>query len=80
MLEIETVEAEKGFGGLLERVERGEEIVIMRRGKPVAKLTPLWENRDPAAALEALARIGERAKGVTLGGIPIRELIDEGRR
>jgi antitoxin MazE len=31
-------------------------------------------------ALAAMAEIAEAAKGYTLGGISIRELIDEGRR
>jgi hypothetical protein len=46
----------------------------------VARLGPLVEASDRQAALEALARIRKRRKGVTLGGISIRELIDEGRR
>lgn len=79
MTEIGAFEAKNTFGGLLDRVERGEEIVVTRRGKPVARLAPLKENRDPSAALEAWARIRDRAEGVTLGGISIRELIDEGR-
>jgi prevent-host-death family protein len=77
--EIGASEAKNAFGGLLDRVERGEEIVITRRGKPVARLAPLRENRNPPSALEAWARIRDRAKGVTLGGVSIRELIDEGR-
>jgi prevent-host-death family protein len=80
MAEIGAFEAKNTFGGLLDRVERGEEIIITRRGKPVARLAPLRENIDRTAALEAVARIRERSKGVTLGGISIRELIDEGRR
>ena len=51
---------------------------VIQRNK-VARLAPLKENRDPTAALEAWARIRDRAEGVTLGGISIRELIDEGR-
>ena len=34
-------EAKTHLSRLLERVERGEEIVIARAGKPVAKLIPL---------------------------------------
>jgi prevent-host-death family protein len=34
-------EAKTRFSQLIERVERGEEIVIARGGKPVARLVPL---------------------------------------
>lgn len=34
-------EAKTHLSRLLERVERGEEVVIARAGKPVAKLVPL---------------------------------------
>ena len=80
MAEIGAFEAKNTFGGLLDRVERGEEIIITRRGKPVARLAPLRENPDPAAARGAAARIRQRSESATLGGITIRELIVEGRR
>ena len=41
---METVgsfDAKTNFSALLERVERGEQIVITRRGKPVARLMPI---------------------------------------
>lgn len=41
MLEIDILEAEKQFDDLLERVERGEEIVITRNGEAVAQLVPI---------------------------------------
>ncbi len=41
-------EAKTGLSKLLDRVERGEQIVIARAGKPVAVLVPYV---DPAAAL-----------------------------
>jgi len=80
MTEIAEFEVSDLFDDLLDRVERGGELVITRHGKPVARLTPLAENFDRAAAIEAVARLRESRKGVTLGGISIRELIDEGRR
>jgi len=36
-------EAKTHLSRLLERVERGDEIVIARAGKPVAKLVPIHE-------------------------------------
>jgi prevent-host-death family protein len=40
MAEIGAFEAKNTLGSLLDRVERGEEIVITRNGKPVARLVP----------------------------------------
>ena len=81
MIEIGAFEAKNTLSALLDRVEKGEEITITRRGKPVAKLT--GTGHDPArreAAIKAAADLLEMSKGVTLGGISIRELIDDGRR
>jgi prevent-host-death family protein len=38
MLEIDVLEAERQFEDLVERAERGEEIVITRNGDAIAKL------------------------------------------
>ena len=80
-------EAKNRLGALLDLVERGEEVTITRHGKPVAKLvTPATSETqqqkpfDKEAAKAAVEAIREMRKGVTLGGISIRELIDEGRR
>ena len=40
---VNTYEAKTQLSRLLERVEAGEEIVIARAGKPVARLVPLSE-------------------------------------
>jgi prevent-host-death family protein len=40
-------EAKTHLSRLVERVEGGEEIIIGRAGKPVAKLVPFQENRAP---------------------------------
>ena len=41
MTEIGAFEAKNKLGSLLDRVESGEEIVITRHGKPVARLIPI---------------------------------------
>jgi antitoxin (DNA-binding transcriptional repressor) of toxin-antitoxin stability system len=64
---------------LLDLVERGEEVVITRRGRPVARLVREATGVDRAAARQAASDILAASKGVTLGGIALRELIDEGR-
>jgi len=40
MQQVQIAEAKAHLSALLERVEAGEEIIIARRGKPVARLIP----------------------------------------
>ena len=79
MKEIGAFEAKNRLGTLLDWVEQGEEVVIMRRGKPVARLVPTRPGVDRADAHEAARRIREMSRGVSLSGVRIRDLIDEGR-
>jgi prevent-host-death family protein len=67
---------------LLDRAERGEEIVITRRGRPVAKLIPIGGARDIESARAAARRIRERAKkrGGTFSWEEWKKYRDEGRR
>jgi prevent-host-death family protein len=63
----------------LDRVEHGEEIVITRRGKSVAKLVPAGSSFDRAKARRAVAGLREASRGVTLGSLKIKDLISDGR-
>ena len=60
-MEIGAFEAKNKLGMLLDRVERGEEIVITRHGKPVARLVPNTTRTDLRQAEAALERIRMRA-------------------
>ena len=80
MKEIGAFEAETRLGQLLDWVEAGEEIVITRRGKAVARMVPADRAFDRERSLEAARRIREMRKGVTLGGLAIKDLIGEGLR
>ena len=53
--------------------------VITRRGRAVAKLVPADPGFDRDKARRAVAGILRLSKGVTLGGLKIKDLIDEGR-
>jgi prevent-host-death family protein len=79
MRELGAFEAKNKFGRLLDQVEHGEEIVITRRGKAVAKLVPAEPGFDRAKARRAVAGILRLSKGITLGGLKIKDLINEGR-
>lgn len=72
-------EAKNTLGSLLDLVEKGEEVTITRHGRPVARLVGTRNLPGSREAIEAAERIRARRKGVTLGGIPIKDLIDEGR-
>ena len=64
---------------LIELAEKGEEVVITRRGKPVARLVPETGVVDRERARRAVEDIIETGKGLSLGGLSIKDLINEGR-
>jgi prevent-host-death family protein len=93
MAEIGAFEAKNTLGALLDRVERGEEIVITRHCRPVARLVPNSGRVDQDKAHSAFQRIRQRAqhlraaKGVGKKSArkkfdweQIKALRDEGRR
>jgi prevent-host-death family protein len=51
-------EAKTQFSKLLERVEKGEVVVIGRSGKPIAKLVPYEEPFPPGRAVSGRAKCG----------------------
>ena len=67
MSEIGAFEAKNTLGALLDRVEQGEEIVITRHGKPVARLAPAQGGSDHEQALTAARRIRSRATALRAG-------------
>lgn len=91
MHEVGAVAAKKKFDELLDQIEQGEEIVITRRGRPVARLVaaapgprvrPSGGQRtgfDREKARRAIAGILKTSKGLTLGGLKIKDLVGEGR-
>ena len=79
MKEVGAFEAKNRLGALLDRVEEGEEILITRRGRAVARLVPARAGADRDGARDAARRIREMRKGVRLGGLRIKDLIGAGR-
>ena len=79
---METVgsyEAKTHLPKLLERVFKGERITITKHGVPVAVLQP----PDPAKKVDTKSVILEMRKfrdKHSLGGISIRDMIEQGRR
>jgi len=79
MNSVGAFEAKTHLAALLERVARGETIQITRRGVPIAKLVPAGQPDKPNRRKIA-EEIRQLRKGVTLGRLRLRDLIDEGRR
>lgn len=67
MREIGAFEAKNTLGTLLDRVEQGEEIVITRHGRAVARLVPNTGGIDRDQARAAGQRIRARARRLKLG-------------
>jgi prevent-host-death family protein len=80
--EIGAFEANNNLGQLLDLVEQGEEVVITRHGKAVARLVPVRPIHSRAQARIAIRRIRERAEQSKLGAFDRSEwksYRDEGR-
>ena len=72
------LEAEANLSTLLDRVAEGEDVLITRQGKPVARLVGT-ERVDRARGNEAFEKLIALRAGTTLGGLSWKELRDEGR-
>jgi prevent-host-death family protein len=73
-------EAKNTLSALVERVSKGEEIMITRRGRNVAMLVPATQ-RPGRTPREVIAHIREVRKGARLpAGFTLREMIEKGRR
>jgi prevent-host-death family protein len=73
-------EAKNRLTALLDEVESGGEVIITRRGKPIARLAPLETGFNRARARAAADGLRSASKGQTLGGLVLKDLISEGRR
>ena len=67
MQEIGAFDAKNRLSALLDQVEQGAEIVITRRGRPVAKLVPAHAVSDHEKAQAAATRIRMRAAQLKYG-------------
>jgi prevent-host-death family protein len=78
MKTVGVYEAKTHLPRLLDEVSEGTSVVITRHGKPVARLVPI----EPAkrSVEEVIESIRRNRKGVRLNGVPVKELINEGRK
>jgi prevent-host-death family protein len=75
---VSLAEAKAHLSGLLDRVEAGEEVVITRRGKPVARLAP-----EGPAKRKPLPSLADFRAQMPVSKIPagefVRKMRDEDR-
>jgi prevent-host-death family protein len=79
MITIGAFEAKTHLSALLDRVAGGEEVVITKHGKPVARLVSVVHT-DRTRVNEAFEKLKALRKGTTLEGLSWKALRDEGRR
>lgn len=79
MITVGAFEAKTHLSTLLEKVSQGEEVVITRHGKPVARLVPV-AIADRSRVDQSIAKLKALRKGIRLDGLSWKELRDEGRR
>jgi len=74
MQQINVKELRSNLSSLLERVERGEEIIITRHGKKIARLISV---RQPAATLPSL---DEFRSTIKVTGEPLSKIVIAARK
>ena len=84
MATVTAFEAKTRFGELLERVSKGEEVVITRHDKPVARLIPEGAARhdEVRRSVEGLRQLQQRIRRRSRSRLSDREVraaIDRGR-
>jgi len=76
---IGAYDAKARLSELLERVAKGEEVVITRHGTPVARLVPIKKSATAEARRAAIERWRQTSRELSLAGLKLRDLTDEGR-
>jgi prevent-host-death family protein len=84
MSKVTAFEAKTRFGELLDRVSRGEEVVITRHDKAVARLVPEGAPRldEVRRAVSGLRELQDRIRRRSRAKLSLREVrlaIEEGR-
>lgn len=79
MRTVGAYEAKTHLSQLIEEVTRGERVAITKNGTPVALLVPVPSMQKPDPR-EVIRQLREFRRGITLGGLSSREMIEEGRR
>lgn len=82
---MEAADVRERFGQVLAEVARGGAVTITEKGVPVARVvpvigpgfvTPPFDREKARSAAEGLKAL---SKGLSLGGLTVKELTEEGR-
>ena len=79
MITVGAFEAKTHLSSLLDKVAGGEEVVITRHGKPVARLVAAADT-DRTRSIAAMARLLEMRDKTPPAGVRMKELIEAGRK
>ncbi len=79
MIEVGTFEAKTHLSALLEKVSQGQEVLITKRGEPIARLVPA-QRSDRTQVAATIDTLLEFRKGMKLDGLDWKALRDAGRR
>ena len=81
-MRVGVLEAKNRLSELLEAAQRGEEVVITKRGEPVATLNAIRKRLSPEEAEALMTRVRERREkmAVTTTIEELRADIEAGRR
>lgn len=79
MIEVGTFEAKTHLSALLEKVSQGQEVLITKRGEPIARLVPA-QRSDRTQVAATIDTLLEFRKGMKLDGLDWQALRDTGRR
>jgi prevent-host-death family protein len=79
--QIGTFEVKTHLSQILSKVEKGEDFIITRRGKPVAKIIPFEEEKKMTRreAVEAMIEMRKHYNGEP-GSFNLKKALEEGRR
>ena len=80
MESIGAFEAKTHLSDLLDRVARGEKIMITRHGVPASLSVPFTETTPKLTHQEIVEEMRVLRKGVKPGRMTVREMINKGRR
>ncbi len=78
MNQIEAYEVKADISKLLDKVSKGEKIIITRHGVPVAILSP-YSDENKYASSKTIERLKQFRKDKKLQGLNLKTLIETGR-
>jgi len=79
--QIGAFEAKTHFSKILDKAEQGEDFIVTKRGKPVAKIIPFRQEPELTRkeAMDQLAQMRKLYRGKP-GSFNVREAIEDGRK